>query len=63
MTESVIIAIISLLGTLVGSYSGTRYSHKLMEYRIERLEEKLEMCNKLLERVSVVEAKLQKNVA
>lgn len=38
MTDTVIVAIISLLGTLLGSFGGTQ----LVKYRIEQLEKKVE---------------------
>ncbi len=63
MTEGIIVAIISLVGTLAGSYSATRYSQKLLEYRIERLEQKLNTCTDLLERVSAMEIILSKGAA
>lgn len=45
MTE-LLIAVLSLAGTFIGSYSGIR----LMSYRIEQLEKKVEKHNNLIER-------------
>lgn len=48
---TVIVGLISLLGTLIGSYSGT----KLLAYRIEQLEKQVEQHNHLIERMYKVE--------
>lgn len=46
MTEGIIIALLSLAGTFLGSFSGIR----LITYRIEQLEKKVEKHNNLVER-------------
>ncbi len=46
MTGEIVVAILSLIGTLAGSYGGIR----LMSYRIEQLEKKVEAHNNLIER-------------
>lgn len=51
MTEVVIVAILSLIGTLVGSLGGIIAANKLTNYRIQQLEEKVEKHNKVIERV------------
>ena len=51
MTEVVIVAILSLIGTLVGSLGGIMTANKLTNYRIQQLEEKVEKHNKVIERV------------
>ncbi len=51
MSETVIVALISLLGTLGGSLFGILASSKLTSYRIQQLEEKVEKHNKVIERV------------
>lgn len=51
MTETVIISIISLLGTVIGTFSGILTSYKLISYRIEQLEKKVEKHNNVVERV------------
>lgn len=45
--SNVIVAIIALFGTFIGSYSGIR----LMSYRIEQLEKKVEKHNQVVDRV------------
>lgn len=48
---TVIVGALSLIGTVIGSYSGT----KLTIYRIEQLEKKVEKHNNLVERMYRVE--------
>lgn len=55
MTDTVIVAIISLLGTLLGSFGGTQ----LVKYRIEQLEKKVEKHNSIVERTYILEEKVQ----
>ena len=42
MTNEVLIALLALVGTLVGSGSGILISNKLVNYRIEQLEKKID---------------------
>ena len=51
MSEVVIVAIISLAGTLIGTFGGIMTSSKLTIYRIEQLEKKVEKHNNIVERV------------
>lgn len=49
--SEIIIAILSLAGTLLGSLCGILASNKLVVYRIEQLEKKVEKHNSVIERV------------
>lgn len=51
MSETIIVAILSLIGTLAGSLLGIMAANKLVIYRIEQLEKKVEKHNNVLERV------------
>jgi hypothetical protein len=51
MSDTIIVAILSFAGTLIGSFSGM----KLMSYRIEQLEKKVEKHNNFAARMPVVE--------
>lgn len=51
MTDTVIIAFISLFGTLIGTFGGIVTSNKLTGYRIEQLEKKVDKHNNVIERV------------
>lgn len=55
MTSTVIVAILSLFGTLGGSLLGIIASSKLTTYRIEQLEKKVEKHNSVIERVYKLE--------
>lgn len=50
MSDAVIVAILSLFGTLVGSYLANRKSAALIAYRLEQLEEKVNKHNQVVER-------------
>lgn len=51
MSETVIVAGISLIGTLFGTFGGILTSNRLIGYRIEQLEKKVEKHNNVVERV------------
>lgn len=51
MTDTVIVAILSLFGTLGGSLLGILAANKLTNFRIEQLEKKVEKHNQVIERV------------
>lgn len=55
MIETIIVAVCGLLGTFIGSFSGM----KLMSYRIEQLEKKVEKHNNFAERMPVVEKEIK----
>ena len=58
MTETVIVAILSLVGTLAGTYFAHRKSSALIAYRLEQLEKKVELHNNAVERLHKVEKTL-----
>ena len=51
MSDTVVVAMLSLVGTLCGSLFGILTANKLTNYRIEQLESKVEKHNKVIERV------------
>lgn len=55
MTETVIVGILSVIGTLFGTLGGIVASGKLTGYRIDRLEEQVKKHNNLIERVFKLE--------
>lgn len=59
MSEIVIVALISLFGTLAGTFGGIVVSSKLTNYRIEQLEKKVEAHNKLVERTFKLEERAE----
>ena len=56
MDNGIVIALLSLVGTLAGSWMGVRQTNKLVDFRIKQLEEKVDKHNNLVERVALVEA-------
>lgn len=50
MTETIIVGILSLIGTLGGTLGGILASNKLTNYRISQLEDKVSKHNNLIER-------------
>lgn len=55
---SIIVAVLSLIGTLGGSLGGIVVSSKLTAYRIEQLEKKVEEHNQFARRMPLVEQRL-----
>lgn len=55
MITEIIIAVISLIGTTIGTYGGIRASNKMTNYRIEQLEKKVEKHNNVVERMYKIE--------
>ena len=53
--STVIVAAFSLIGTCIGSWSGL----KLMSYRIEQLEKKVDKHNNFAQRMPVVEEQIK----
>ncbi len=45
MSESIVVALLSLLGTIGGSLGGVLVSSKLTNYRLHRLEQKVDEHN------------------
>lgn len=52
---SIICAVVALLGTAIGSYSGLR----LTSYRVEQLEKKVDKHNNFASRVPIVEEQVK----
>ena len=51
MSESTLVSILSLFGTLIGSLCGILTANKLTLYRIQQLEKKVEKHNSVIDRV------------
>jgi hypothetical protein len=58
MSDTIIVAFLSLAGTLLGSLFGILAANKLTNYRIEQLEKKVEEHNNVVERVYDLEKQL-----
>lgn len=55
MIEGIIVGILSLIGTLAGTYFANRKSSALIAYRLELLEEKVGKHNSVVERTFKLE--------
>lgn len=59
MSNEVIVALLALIGTLVGSFGGIVASSKLTAYRIEQLEKKVDKHNNFAARIPVIEEQIK----
>jgi len=59
MSNEVLVASIAFLGTLVGTAGGIIASSKLTNFRIKKLEEKVDKHNMIVERTYVLEEKVK----
>ena len=55
MSETVLVALLSLLGTAIGSIAGIIASQRLTEFRLKQLEQKVEKHNQIVERTFKIE--------
>ena len=53
--ETIIVGVLSLIGTLIGSIAGILTANKLTNYRIDQLEKKVDKHNSVIERVALLE--------
>lgn len=58
MSDTVIVGLLSLLGTVMGSGLGVMASQKLTQYRLEQLERKVQAHNNLIERTYRLEGQM-----
>lgn len=57
--ETIIVAVLALIGTLAGAYFANRKSAALIAYRLEELEQKVQAHNNLIERMYRVEERTE----
>ena len=55
MIDTVVVAAFSLTGTVIGSLTGILTANKLVNYRLKKLEEKVQAHNNLVERTYKLE--------
>ena len=58
MSETVLVAVLSLVGTLAGTLGGILVSNKLVNYRLQQLEAKVQAHNNLVERTFKLEGRM-----
>ena len=59
MSNEIIIALLSLVGTVIGSGLGVIASSRLTNYRIQQLEKKVEKHNSVVERMAVADKEIR----
>ena len=59
MDNEIIVAILALLGTAMGTGGGILASSKLTNHRIEQLEKKVDKHNTVIERTYILEEKMK----
>lgn len=59
MDSTVIVALLSLVGTIVGSLGGILVASKLTNYRLEQLEKKVDKHNNFAARMPVIEEQIK----
>lgn len=55
ISDAIVVAILSLIGTLAGSYFSNRKGQILIAYRLEQLEQKVNKHNQVIERTYKLE--------
>lgn len=55
MTDTIIVAVLSLVGTLAGAWLANRKSAALFTYQLEQLKTQVEKHNKVIERMAIAE--------
>ena len=55
LSDAIVVAILSLIGTLAGSYFSNRKGQILIAYRLEQLENKVNKHNQVIERTYKLE--------
>lgn len=58
MQTEIIVALLGMVGTLAGSFLGVVAASKLTNYRLERLEERVNKHNNLIERTYKLEGEM-----
>lgn len=59
MTSEVIVAFIAFLGTTLGTFGGIVASSKLTNFRLQKLEEKVDKHNSVIERTYRLEEQIK----
>lgn len=59
MPSEIIVGLLSLAGTVIGSFAGILTANRLTNYRISQLEKKVDKHNQVVERVFRIEGELE----
>ena len=58
MSDPIIVALIGVVGSLLGSLIGVLVSSKLTQYRLEQLEKKVDKHNHVVDRMYAIESRV-----
>ncbi len=58
MKSEIVVALLSLVGTFIGTIGGILATQKLVTYRIGKLEEKVDKHNNLIDRMYKIETRV-----
>lgn len=58
MDSTIIVAVISFIGTLIGTAGGIIASGKLTQYRLEQLEKKVDLHTKATAKIPIIEERI-----
>ena len=59
MPETIIVALIAFIGSLIGNYLSNNKNQALIAYRLEQLEKKVNLHNNVIERTYELEKKVE----
>ena len=59
MPETIIVALIAFIGSLIGNYLSNNKNQALIAYRLEQLEKKVNLHNNVIERTYELEEKVE----
>lgn len=59
ITETIIVAVITFLGSLIGTYISNNKNQALIAYRLEQLEKKVNLHNSVIERTYELEKEVK----
>lgn len=58
MKSEVVVALLSLVGTFIGTIGGILATQRLVTYRLQKLEEKVDKHNNLIDRMYKIESRV-----
>lgn len=59
MNSEILVALLALLGTVLGTFGGIYTSARLTTYRIEQLEKKVDRHNNFAARIPIIEEQIK----
>lgn len=59
ISDNVLVALLSLIGTCAGAFGGIIASSKLTSFRLKKLEEKVDKHNSFAERIPVINEQIK----